>query len=229
MVAIRDIPGGLEIELFKPITSTEFDAVEFNLKQWTYVPTNGYGGRNFGTEALTLAKKELVADGKRIRLSLPGIRDNSPPFITHGAYSNENVGWVIEVRLDKLQLYKNTGWYTMVRHQGGGNLSAVTAAIDIKKDPLAYAKAQYSAVCAACHSLDGSRLAGPSFKGLHGKKQQVIRAGKSVDVTVDDAYLLRAINTPLAEAPAGYPPAMPDLNLAEAEQRALVEWVKTLK
>jgi len=229
MVAIRDIPGGLEIELFKPITAEEFDVVEFNLKQWTYIPTNGYGGRNFGTETLTLAKKELVANGKRIRLSVPGIRDNTPPFITQGDYSNENVGWVIEVKMDKLPLYKNTGWYTMVRHQGGGSSNAVTSGIDIKKDPLAYAKAQYSAVCIACHSLDGSRLAGPSFKGLHGKKQKVIRAGKTVEVTVDDAYLMRAIKDPLVEAPTGYPPAMPDLNLPEAEQRALVDWIKTLK
>ena len=229
MVAIRDIPDGLEIELFKPITASQLDAVEFNIKQWTYVPTNGYGGRNFGTEVLALTNRELVGDGKRIRLAVPGIRDNSPPFITHGDYSNENVGWVIEVKLDKLPLYKNTAWYSMIRHQGGGNASAVTSTIDIKKNPLAYAKAQYAAVCAACHSLDGSRLAGPSFKGLHGKRQKVIRAGKTVEVTVDDAYLLQSIDTPLAEAAVGYPPAMPDLSLSEAEQRALVDWIKTLK
>ena len=57
----------------------------------------------------------------------------------------------------------------------------------------------------------------------------MIRDGKKVEVTVDDEYLLRSIATPLAEAPEGYPPAMPALNLSVAEQKALVEWIKTLK
>ena len=229
MVAIRDMPGGLEIELFKAIDQSQLDGIQFATKQWTYIPTNGYGGRNFGEEGLEITKKQLSKDGKRIRLTMPGIRDNSPPFVTHQKYSNENVGWVIEVKLKNLQLYKDTGWYTMIRHQGGGNTQLVAAGLDVKKDPMKYAQAQYKAICAACHTLDGNRLAGPSFKGLFGKKQTVIRDGKKVTVTVDDDYLLRSIGTPLAETPEGYPPAMPALNLSVLEQKALVGWIKTLK
>ena len=47
--------------------------------------------------------------------------------------------------------------------------------------------------------------------------------------TVDHDYFLPSIATPLAETPEGYPPAMPALNLSVAEQKALVEWIKTLK
>tara|TARA_B100001093_G_scaffold356316_1_gene340887 strand:- start:235 stop:375 length:141 start_codon:yes stop_codon:yes gene_type:complete len=46
---------------------------------------------------------------------------------------------------------------------------------------------------------------------------------------VDHDYFLPSIATPLAETPEGYPPAMPALNLSVAEQKALVEWIKTLK
>ncbi len=229
MVAIRDMPGGLEVELFKPITPDQLKMVKFNLKQWTYIPTKGYGGRSFATEALTAAKRVLSADGKRIALTVPGIRDNSPPFVTDKNYSNENVGWVIELKVEQLPLYKNTAWYTMLRHQGGGAQAAVAQSISAKDDPMGYAKAQFAAICAACHTLDGSRLAGPSLNGIYGRKQKVIRNGKPLEVTVDDAYLLRAINNPLAEAPVNYPPAMPNLNLSPIEQKALVEWIKTLK
>jgi len=228
MVAIRDIPGGLEIELFQAITPAQANQANFAIKQWTYIPTNGYGGRDFGTESLTATKRELSPDGKRLRLTIPGIRDNSPPFITQKNYTNENVGWVVELTAEKLPLYKNTAWYTMLRHQGGGSQTAVTDLINVAKNPMAYAEAQYAAICAACHSLDGTRIAGPSLKGLFGKKQQIIRKGKTIEVTIDDDYLLRAINNPLAEAPVGYPPAMPALNLSQPEQKALADWIKTL-
>jgi cytochrome c oxidase subunit 2 len=70
---------------------------------------------------------------------------------------------------------------------------------------------------------------GPSLNGIHGRKQKVIRNGKTVEVTIDDSYLLRAISEPLAEAPVGYPPAMPNLSLSDVEQKALVQWIMGLK
>jgi len=229
MVAVRDILGGLEIELFKAITPKELNEAQFNLKQWTYIPTNGYGGRDFGTEKLTPTKVSLDPSGKRISLTVPGVRDNSAPFITQGDYSNKNVGWVVGIEINKLPLYKNTAWYTMVKHQGGGAKTALKEALDAKKEPIAYAKSQHKAVCAACHSTDGSRLVGPTFKGIFGRKQKIIRKGKTIEITVDDAYLRRAIAKPMAEYPVGYPPAMPVPNLPAAEQKALIKWIKTLK
>ncbi|MDB4383667.1 cytochrome c [bacterium] len=229
MVALRDIPNGLEIELFKPITREQLDKARFTIKQWTYIPTNGYGGRNFGTETLPLPERELSDNGLFLKLTIPGIRDNSPPYVTHQNYSNENVGWVIEVKVESLPLYKTTAWYTMIHHQGGGANTQVAQSISAKDQPMEYARAQFVAVCAACHSLDGSRLAGPSLKGIYDRKQEIIRDGKTVEVTVDEAYLLRAISDPLAEAPVGYPPAMPNLNLVDEEQKALVQWIKMLK
>lgn len=226
MVAIRDQPGGLEVEFFRPITPDQLKRVTFDLKQWTYIPTRGYGGRDFATESLTATGQVLSADGKRVKLTVPGIRDNSPPFVTDKNDSNENVGWVIALKVGQLPLYKDTAWYTMIRHQGGGAQAAVAQSISAKDDPMAYAKAQFAAVCSACHSLDGTRLAGPSLKGIHGRKQEVIRDGKTITVTVDDDYLLRSIQDPLAEALVGYPPAMPNLNFALEEQKALVEWIK---
>ncbi len=50
--------------------------------------------------------------------------------------------------------------------------------------------------CNACHTTDGTRLVGPSYKNLFGEKQTVIREGKEVVVTVDEAYIKKAILEP---------------------------------
>jgi cytochrome c oxidase subunit 2 len=84
--------------------------------------------------------------------------------------------------------------------------------------------------CPACHSIDGSALVGPSLKGLYGKKEIIIDSkGKERDVTVDDAYLARAIQDPGFKIVKGYPPAMPKNPLTDAELKQVIEFIKSLK
>ncbi|TYO98976.1 cytochrome c oxidase subunit 2 [Geothermobacter ehrlichii] len=63
--------------------------------------------------------------------------------------------------------------------------------------------------CLSCHSLDGSKLVGPSFKGIGGRQVRVITEGKERTLTSDDGYLERSILTPGADVVVGYPPVMP--------------------
>lgn len=79
--------------------------------------------------------------------------------------------------------------------------------------------------CNACHSLDGSKLVGPSFKGLYGKKEST-SAG---EVDVDDAYLKESMLSPMAKIVTGYPPAMPPLPLDEIEVKSLSLFIASLK
>jgi cytochrome c oxidase subunit II len=84
--------------------------------------------------------------------------------------------------------------------------------------------------CTACHSLNGSVMVGPTFKGLYGRRQVVIDSkGKERKVIVDDAYLVRAIKNPEAESAKGWPPAMPQTPMTETELRQLVEFIKKLQ
>jgi cytochrome c oxidase subunit II len=84
--------------------------------------------------------------------------------------------------------------------------------------------------CPTCHSVDGSALVGPSFKGLYGRKQVVVDSkGKEREMAVDDAYLARAIQDPGFETVKGYPPAMPKSPLTDAELKQVIEFIKTLK
>src|SRR4051812_9391688 len=55
--------------------------------------------------------------------------------------------------------------------------------------------------CASCHSIDGSKGTGPTFKGLAGSKVK-LEGGK--EVTADAAYLERAITDPDADVTEGY-------------------------
>ncbi|NJC89384.1 MAG: cytochrome c oxidase subunit II [Desulfuromonas sp.] len=84
--------------------------------------------------------------------------------------------------------------------------------------------------CLGCHSTDGSRKVGPSFKGLFGETTTVTRDGQQVTVTADAAYLARSIREPAAEVVVGYPPVMPPFTgLSEADLQALIGWLRSLQ
>lgn len=63
--------------------------------------------------------------------------------------------------------------------------------------------------CVACHSQDGTRLVGPSFKGIFGRQVTIVVNGEEREITVDEDYLRRSILEPSTEIVKGYPPAMP--------------------
>ena len=58
--------------------------------------------------------------------------------------------------------------------------------------------------CTGCHSLDGSKIVGASFKGLYGKQEKVITDGKECSVTVDDAYIATSIYDPDKDVVVGF-------------------------
>lgn len=82
--------------------------------------------------------------------------------------------------------------------------------------------------CVACHSVDGSKVIGPTFKGVFGRKENMADGSS---VTVDENYIRESILTPQAKLVAGYPPTMPPFQgvLSEDEIKALVEYLKSVK
>lgn len=59
--------------------------------------------------------------------------------------------------------------------------------------------------CTGCHSLDGSKLVGTSFKGVFGSEKIVIVDGEEKTITVDEEYIKRSITNPNVEVVKGYP------------------------
>ena len=82
--------------------------------------------------------------------------------------------------------------------------------------------------CATCHSKDGSRLVGPSFKAIYG------REGKLADGSTykaDEEYINESIMEPKAKVVEGYPPVMPSFKgqLDDNQINAIIAFMKTLK
>jgi cytochrome c oxidase subunit 2 len=84
----------------------------------------------------------------------------------------------------------------------------------------------YEGQCKSCHSLDGSRIVGPSFAGLFGKERE-FEGGTTG--TADENYIRNSILSPMDEIVAGYPAAMPPQGLSEPQILSVIEYIKTLK
>ena len=77
--------------------------------------------------------------------------------------------------------------------------------------------------CNTCHSLDGSRMNGPTLKGLYGKKVHFYNDSFSI---ADEQYLINSIKNPSKEIVKGYPNLMPVYNLEENEMNDLINFIK---
>jgi cytochrome c oxidase subunit 2 len=80
--------------------------------------------------------------------------------------------------------------------------------------------------CASCHSVDGGRSEGPTWKGLYGS---TVMLSDGTTVTVDDEYLRQSILDPQAQVASGYPTAMPTIAVTDAQLEELVAYIKTLR
>jgi cytochrome c oxidase subunit 2 len=62
--------------------------------------------------------------------------------------------------------------------------------------------------CTSCHSLDGSKLVGPTFKALWNNERIILEDGVEKKVVADSAYIRRAVFEPDKEIVKGYNPGM---------------------
>jgi len=80
--------------------------------------------------------------------------------------------------------------------------------------------------CKGCHSLDGSAVVGPTWKGLYGAKRE-FTDGTTADA--DENYIKSSISNPNGKVVKGYQPIMPMIPLTEDETATLISFMKTLK
>ena len=86
--------------------------------------------------------------------------------------------------------------------------------------------------CLGCHSLDGSKLIGPSYKGMYGHKIKVLVNGKLEEVIANDQYLKESILDPDAKIVQGYSSGMMGPYkgiLSDKDIDILIQYFKTLK
>jgi uncharacterized membrane protein/mono/diheme cytochrome c family protein len=76
--------------------------------------------------------------------------------------------------------------------------------------------------CTACHSLDGSVSAGPSFYGRFGKSVDVVVADRPRRLTFDEAYVRESVAEPGAAVTVGFAKGvMPQFTLTEEQLSAI--------
>jgi cytochrome c oxidase subunit 2 len=118
-------------------------------------------------------------------------------------------------------------WAASPMKEAPGPGGVIVAKAPPPADPAARGKALAEEKgCTACHSDDGSELVGPTFKGLWGKTE-TLESGRKV--LVDEKYVARSIRDPDDEIVKGYPNAMPEEPITDAEIQDLIAWLKTLK
>lgn len=102
-----------------------------------------------------------------------------------------------------------------------------------KKDGMAAdtqaGKKIFEDICSSCHTIDGSKGLGPSFKALYGKKHIVLVGGQEKEVEVNEEYLRNSILNPSAAIVKGFNDLMTNQNLSERQIDDVVEFIKSLE
>jgi cytochrome c oxidase subunit 2 len=110
---------------------------------------------------------------------------------------------------------------------------AVVAAAAANFTPAMAGESIYRSIgCVACHSVDGSVLTGPTFKGVFGHEVTVITAGKERTITVDEAYLKKSLLEPNSDLVKGFNANLMQTykgQLTDDEITSLIEFIKSLK
>lgn len=86
--------------------------------------------------------------------------------------------------------------------------------------------------CLACHSLDGSKLLGPSLKGYFGKERIVsVKGEDDKSVLADEEYTKNAIYNPNKEVVKGYTKGLMqsyEKVISEEQVEEIIDYLKTL-
>ena len=85
--------------------------------------------------------------------------------------------------------------------------------------------------CFACHSIDGTRLVGPTFKGLWGSERIVVTNGDEREILVDEEYIKTSIYDPNADVAEGFNKGLMisyETQLSDYEIDLIIEYLKTL-
>jgi cytochrome c oxidase subunit 2 len=94
--------------------------------------------------------------------------------------------------------------------------------------PLQRGQSVFENKCFACHTVDGTRKVGPSFKGIWGETHTFIDGSTAV---VDENYVRESILNPKAKIRESYPDSMTSFQgqLSDKEILGVIEYLKSLK
>ncbi len=191
-----------------------------------------------------ISKELYVPINKPVKLNLYS------PDVLHGFYipafrikedvvpGKNNFTWFKATQLGEYDIYCTV--YCGVRHAYMYSLVKVLPSEEFKEIlrnlPKEGESSNAEAVlqkygCFSCHSTDGTKLVGPSFKGLWGAKKSVLlENGQKSEITVDEKYIEESILNPNAKVEEGY---MPNVMrsykgvITDEELKLMIEYFKS--
>jgi len=165
-------------------------------------------------------KEDVVPGSKKMQWFIPQIAGNYDLFCAE--YCGLNHSYMINI-VKVMPQEQFDAWYIDTTKQ----VAAVT------DSPTASGQRIMKNIgCFACHSIDGSKLVGPSFKGVYGHAVDVITNGTERQVTADDEYIKRSIYDPNADVVKGFNKGMMlsyKGQLTDQDIAQIIEYLKTLK
>jgi len=220
-LAARLHSDGIELEFTVPLAPEQgWDPHAYFATQWGYQPTQTYGGAKVRHRRSEVRSASVSEDRRRVFLELPGLLQGE---VLHLRLSESLVGEGGQ------GLHAGELWYTLNRIPAGApggirerprNLTDTTAPY-FTFGRGAGGETLYQNFCAACHSLDGTPMVGPTLHGLLGKTRRVLDPanGEVREVLVDEAYLRESILEPGALLSEGYLDLMPPIGAALGEEQ----------
>ena len=197
---------------FKPMRDVPPDAMTVTAigRMWAWEFDYGNG---------KIAKQLVIPYNRNIRLNLFSADVNHSLFIPAFRVKEDvvpgynNYLWFKPIAKGEFDIFCSE--YCGLAHSGMVTKAIVVDSLEFKKwltdlkvtgnlpdhPGLAIIKAN---ACITCHSLDGAKIVGPSFKGLYGSKRTVVTAEGEKQVDANDDYIKRSINDPNSEVVKGF-------------------------
>lgn len=154
-----------------------------------------------------------------------------------GTGHSDMLAKLVVLEPDQFELWKWGAKVNFPEHIGPGGLTAKagvaksTLSVQVPQGSLAEKGKQITVTqgCVACHTDDGSKKIGPSYKGIFGAMAELKDGSK---VKVDENYIRESILSPQTKIVKGYEMAMmPPYagQLDDQEIAAVIEYIKSVK
>jgi cytochrome c oxidase subunit 2 len=131
--------------------------------------------------------------------------------------------------------YMYTGVRVMPEDKFEEWISDTSAVVQLATEDLSPAQLGFQILrkngCNACHSSDGSKIVGPSYKGSYNEIQEVLTGGKKREVLMDDEYIRKSIYDPNADIVSGFNKGLMltyEGLVTEEEVELIIEYIKSL-
>ena len=170
----------------------------------------------------------------RVKMDMvPGMKDNfmwfEPQKIgTYELYCAEYCGLQHSYMYTYVEVMEDSAFQAWI-----SDTTSVAASVAEIESPAATGKRIMQNIgCFACHSLDGTKLVGPSFKGIWGAEHTVKTGRETRTVTVDEEYIRKSIYDPNADVVDGFNKGLMlsyEGQLSDDDINNIIEYLKTLK